>query len=201
MKYLAIALALGDKYEDAGRGLIRVPLDGAIARFWAVTDALPKDAKTLVICTAGYSKKEPRVPQPERQVSLAGQLKRYVDSCMPWWEKSLVAVPRCWSTRNEVRIGIKYVLRAQDGRPAFAQRDEQVTVVIASNLSHLLRILLYAKLYVPRTWRIKLVRARHHFSLRSHVMEPLKICRDIWYIIRVLRRLKHLRRFKSAQQC
>lgn len=196
MKYLAIAL--GDIYEDAGTGLIRVPLDGSIARFWAVTDALPKNAETLVICTAGYSKKEPRIPQPERQVSLAGQLKRYVGTCMPWWEKSLVAVPICWSTRNEVRIGIKYALRAREGHPAFAQKDEQVTVVIASNLSHLLRILLYAMLYTPRTWRIKLVRARHHFSLRSHVMEPLKIGRDIWYIMRVLYRLKCIRHFRSA---
>lgn len=198
MKQLAISLALGDLYDDAGRGLLRVPVDGGIARFRAVTHALPPSDEVLVICTAGCSRHAPRTPQPERQVSLAGQLKRHVQKCAPWWNERLVAVPLCWSTRNEVRIGIKYALRGEAGRPAFARTDERVEVRIASNLTHLIRIMLYAQLYVPRTWKIKLVRARHHFSLRSHVMEPLKIARDMWYIFRVLHRLRRVRRLRQS---
>jgi hypothetical protein len=185
MKTVAISLAFGDIYKEAGIGPLKQPLDAAVARFKAVTAGITCDDYSLVVCTAGYSKKHPTVPQSERQASLAEQLGRYVGEYEARWASRLVAKPLCWSTRNEVRVGIKYAQRI-----AFVSKNEEAVVVIASNFTHLVRIWLYAILYTPRNWKIKMIWARHCFSLRAHLLEPPKIARDVIYILRVLWRLR-----------
>lgn len=187
-KTLAISLAFGDIYSNAGTGQLNLPLDGSIARFEKVTLDLPYDIHTLVVCTAGYTRKEPLVPQPERLISLAHQLEHYVQEHVDCWHERLLAQPLCWSTRNEVRVGIKLAQRF-----GFAVKEERVDVVVASNLSHLFRIWMYAHLYKPRTWKLKLRWAHHNFSLLDHLMEPAKMTRDIVYIARVLIRLRKLK--------
>ena len=185
MKTVAISLAFGDIYRGAGTGHLKQPLDAAVARFKAVTAGITCDDNSLIVCTAGYSKKHPTVPQPERQVSLAEQLGRYVGEYETRWTSRLVAKPLCWSTRNEVRVGIKYAQRM-----AFASKNEEAIVAIASNFTHLIRIWLYAILYTPKNWKIKMIWARHRFSLWAHLFEPPKIARDVIYIMRVLWRLR-----------
>ncbi len=188
-KFVGIALALGDIYTNGGSGKLIQPVDGAIARYIAVRDYLEEfsnDRNSLIICTAGYSKKHPRYAEllPDyrlgRVVSLAAQLFRY---CSERGLRLPLAYPLCWSTRNELRIGIKTALKS------FATKDEEVTVVIASNFTHLIRIWLYAKMYTPKNWKFKLVRARHQFTLMSHLMEIPKIIRDLDYALRVWSRL------------
>lgn len=194
MKQFAISLALGDIYGNSGNGKLKEPLDGAIARFKAGVSALPHDVDTAIICTAGYSKKEPRIPQPERLVSLAGQLERYVSKHYLFTHIKVVTKPICWSTRNEVRIGIKVAQRL-----GYVRKEDEVDVIIASNFTHLFRIWLYAKLYTPRNWRFVPVRAKHQFSFVSHVLELPKIVRDLHYSAKVLLRLRRLKRHNTPQ--
>lgn len=188
MKTLGIALALGDIYRDGGAGEVIKPFDGAVARFDGLIRAIDTMV-TLIVSTAGYSKNIPLYPQPERQVSLAKQLERFLrehrKALVPW----VTTRPLCWSTRNEVRVGMK--LAQQCG---FAKKDEKVKVVIASNATHLLRITLYAFFYKPRMWTFRPVIVRHHFSLQSHLLEPVKLLRDVVYVFRVLARVKRIKR-------
>lgn len=187
-KFVGVSPALGDIYAQGGTGLLRTPLDGGVARFKAITAVIPCNTLSAIVCTAGYTKASPSVPQPERSMSLASQLNRYVHRYEGAWVSRLGTEALCWSTRNEVRVGIKYVQRL-----GFARKSNDVTVVIASNLSHLVRVWMYAALYTPPQWDYKLVRARHHFSIRSHLMEPAKVVRDAYYILRVLYRLRRLK--------
>jgi len=184
-KIVGISLGFGDIYDEGGIGKLHQPLDGSIARFNAVAKCKPE----LIICTAGYSRKSPTAPSKERKLSLAHQLNRYVTEYDQKWEHRLFTRPLCWSTRNEIRVGIKIAkCRDIDGVTPFV-------LVIASNLTHLPRICMYTKLYAPKNWRVKLVRARHHFSVLDHSLEPPKIARDIIYIVKVLWRL---RRYQAA---
>ena len=192
MKTVAIALALGDIYDERGLGHINKPLDGGIARFKTVTEwLLPKDS--LVVCTAGYSKKNPTEQNEMRRMSLAGQLERYIIEYDQFWENNFVAKPLCWSTRNEVRVGIKLVQRI-----GFVKKSELANLIISSNFSHLIRIWLYTKMYTPKKWRVRLIWAHHQFSLMSHVIEIPKMIRDILYFIKVLYRLRSFNKFKTT---
>ncbi len=103
MNYIAIALALGDLYDNAGTGKLVTPHDGAIDRFHAVTESIPCGWSSIVICTAGYNKADPRRAHEGRRVSLADQLARYVAETDSPWADRLIATPLCWSTRNEIR--------------------------------------------------------------------------------------------------
>ncbi len=177
MKIVAISLALGDIYKDGGLGEINQPIDGAIERFNTVIKYEP----SLVICTAGYSRKSPRKPVKERQVSLSDQLQRYIKENEKWWNERLIAKPLTWSTRNEIRLGIKLAIRE-----GFDREDEDVILVVASNFSHLVRIWLYLRLYAPQAWNIKMVRAHHKFTLFSHFLEMPKFLRDLRYLCRIV---------------
>lgn len=200
MQTLGICLAFGDLYEDAGRGALREPQDGGIARILQTMDVArnyyddPKAA--MFVCSAGYSRQEPQRPQSERQVSLADQMNRYYKETKPEGCKAVhrpffLAVPRCWGTRNEIRLGMKLGCRR------FASRTWPTALIISSNRAHLLRVRICLWLYKPpAAWQLVLVPVKHHFSLMSHLTEPLKIVRDLWYIARVWMRLR--RRRKAA---
>lgn len=183
-KTLGIILALGDLYGDAGEGELHRPLDGGVSRIEAAIARMVPATCSLLVCSAGYSKEDPGVPSPERLASLAEQAARFIYERHDSWIHYLVARPLCWSTRNEVRVGIKVALLEK-----FATRDEKVRVVIATNLSHMPRVWLYTKLCAPKNWRVELVRARHQFSLMSHLLEAPKLARDIVYTLRVFYRL------------
>ncbi|MBP6948709.1 MAG: hypothetical protein KBC41_04370 [Candidatus Pacebacteria bacterium] len=189
MKTIGILLALGDIYSNSGIGSLNKPIDGGVSRFKAVTSNIPCDENSLIVCSAGYTQKNPSTPHPERMLSLAGQIARYINENEVAWNDFLIAKPLCWSTRNEVRLGIKLAINEQ-----FVKRDEKVTLVISSNLSHLARVWLYTKLYIPKNWEVKIVRAHHQFSLFSHILEVPKIIRDVVYTVKVLNRLQ---RFKK----
>ncbi len=195
MKHLLISLALGDIYSKGGTGPLNTPVDGAVARFKALTDTATCDEQTLVVCTAGFARGCPFYAKPIREISLAGQLRRYVAENSPQWLERLVVKPRCWSTRNEVRLGIKEAMRS-----GFANKEEPVMVFIASNMAHLPRISLYARMYLPKKWGVMLVRASHPFTLWSHIQEPIKIRRDLFYILRVRRRLRRLKLRQLAKK-
>lgn len=192
MKTIAISLALGDIYTDKGLGRINKPFDGAVARFEAIARAV-ENKNALIICTAGYTRKQPLTPQKERVISLSGQLARYVSEYKPSLVKRLLCKPLCWSTRNEVRVGIKLAQRV-----GFANKTELANLFIVSNASHLIRVWLYTKFYTPPAWKVNFVKAEHHFSIISHLLEIPKILRDILYILRVLDRLESIKRLHTA---
>lgn len=189
MKRVGILLALGDIYSGSGVGSLNTPIDGGVARFQAVASSIPCNSNSLIVCTAGYTQKYPSTPQPERKLSLAGQIAKYINENESEWDDFLVAKPLCWGTRNEVRLGIKLALNEH-----FVGRCEKVTLVISSNLSHLVRVWLYTKLYTPKKWEVKFMRASHQFSLVSHILEIPKIIRDVVYTFKVLNRLQRLKK-------
>src|ERR1700754_762680 len=107
MKTVAISIAFGDIFNEAGCGSLRQPIDGAVARFKAVTKGLFPNERTLVVCTAGYRKAQPTKAVQEREISLAKQLLRYVWKFEHDWHMRLFTESLCWGTRQEIRMGIK----------------------------------------------------------------------------------------------
>lgn len=194
-KTVVISLALGSLFEDEGLGKLIIPVDGAISRFYAGTKHVLINDRSLVVCTAGYGKKDPRKPQQGFRLSLAEQLARYVAIHDKFWKPHLSAVPLCWSTRNEIRLGIKQAVRL-----GFANKHEPTLLIVASNAIHLIRIWLYLKMYKPQSWALRLVKAKHPFSFISCVGELFKIARDLKYALTVKSKLKGIRRVRFLQK-
>lgn len=188
-------LALGDILSPDGKEL-RLPIDGSIDRLrtmchW-VDDCAGSEDSTLYWASAGYAKRAPGVsqlePHPGRQVSLAEQMSRYLKllhataaedeelDIIP--AAKLLAKPLCWSTRNEIRVAVRRTQRWMKEH-GYNNQNTEVIFVVASHWAHLPRIWLYSKWYVPKEWNVKLLRASHEFSLRSHVIEPPKFLRDL----------------------
>lgn len=188
MKTIGIILALGDLYQDAGTGKLHEPVDGVVDRLDVILE-IAKDCPQglILVSTAGYSKKHPITPQPERVVSLADQLHRFVANHRSSYLNNLVAKPLCWSTRDEVRAGIKVARRI------IADRQDKARLVLASNWWHLPRIWLYTQVYVPKDWQVIIAPSKRRFSIRDLLMEGVKTVRDISYFIRVVARLRHYR--------
>lgn len=182
MRSVGIVLALGDIYDCRGIGNLRHPVDGVADRFRAIMAVC--DSDFVLVSTAGYSKESPQAPVLERQVSLCRQFERYLCEIRSSALNKLIAVPLCWSTRNEVRVGIKTAISRGE-----IDRDEPVELIIASNWTHLPRIWLYAKVYMPKKWKLRLVVAKRKFSFGdSFLVEPAKTVRDAMYFIRLILR-------------
>jgi len=196
MKAIVIALAFGDIYTNEDSPKLIRPLDGSISRLIeGLRKARELRANTLqILCTAGYGKINPRKSHPNRKVSLAKQIEKWILESDTFWghclKNHLTAEPLCWSTRNEIRVGIKKSLRLN----LDSWDNSETHLIVASNWAHLPRIWLYTKLYTPKTWKVHLVRAKHRFSLTDHVLEIPKIARDILYVLKVTDRLNQIRR-------
>lgn len=168
MNAVVIVLGLADIFGNEGQGEIIKPLDGSIKRFTDGVGALTVSTSNfLVICTAGYDATSPREPvKNARKVSLAHQFERWVLIEMPDFQDFLRITPLCWSTRKEVKLGIRLAMRESGFGP-----DDDVELVIASNPLHLLRIWLCTKWYAPKKWRVRLIPSFHAFSLASWLRE------------------------------
>lgn len=195
-KYIGIALALDDVFDRQGAGYVKRPVSGTVSRYDTLNHAIPLYApKVRIYASAGYSRESPLEASPERTVALADQLKRFVSTYRRQSLKRLEARGCCWSTRSEVRVGIKMALRE-----GFAQKDEDAMLVIASNAAHLPRVALYALVYKPEAWDLMLVRARHRFGLIDTLLEAPKIVRDLVYFGRVFYRLRRMRPVLNRMQ-
>ena len=179
MRIIGICLALGHIYQNKGKGERKRPVDGAVARFEAVTDYADelykanKKVKPFLICTAGYTWENPRRPEHEGDLSLAEQLDRYVVDHAGKWKQFLHTEPLCWGTRNEIREAI-----ALAERQGFARPGDEVILLIASNWAHIPRVSIYANLYLPKGWKLKLLVAHHRFSVLDYLKEVVKLTRD-----------------------
>jgi hypothetical protein len=185
MKILAISLALGDIYDDLGKGALKQPTDGGIDRFHRLVDELSpiQSVQYLVVCTAGYSKRQPCKPVPERQISLSEQLRRYVKETFPEQynpvlHKCLHTEPLCWSTRSEIEKCIE-VARMK----GFKSSDD-VIVMIASHWSHLPRVWLCTKTLVPKNWQVRLLKTNHPFRKRDQIQEIPAFAAETWNLIK-----------------
>jgi hypothetical protein len=179
MKILAISLALGDIYDDLGDGALKQPADGGIDRFHRLVDELSpiQSVQYLIVCTAGFSKRQPCEPVPERKISLSDQLRRYVTETFPEQynpvlHKCLHTEPLCWGTRNEIEKCIE-VARMK----GFKSSDD-VIVMISSHWSHLPRVRLCAKMLVPVNWRVRLLKTNHPFQKRDQIREIPAFIKD-----------------------
>ncbi|MFM2383633.1 MAG: hypothetical protein RIQ72_205 [Candidatus Parcubacteria bacterium] len=203
-------LALGDIYTPKGKLIL--PVDGVVDRLRATCDWIDLSVgvadSTLLFASAGYAKRSrfasQLFPNDKRPLSLANQLSKYLaehygedSSLIP--SAKLSAEPLCWSTRNEVRVAIKRT-KAWMKENGYDEQNSEVVFVVASHWAHLPRIWLYCKWYLPKEWSVKLVVAKHAFSLRSHLIEPPKFLRDCWLLRRVLSRLNRMK-VKHVRYC
>jgi hypothetical protein len=203
-------LALGDIYTPDG--VLHKPVDGVVARLkgscrWIHRYAGLNDP-TLFFASAGYARPNKWTsqlyPWQGRPVSLACQLKRYLvehysdddDLIIP--SVKLQAKPLCWSTRSEIRLGVKRT-QAWMKEHEFEDKECEVILVVASHWAHVPRILMYCWWYVPRSWGFKLLCVKHVFSLRSHLSEPLKLQRDLIRWLRTLFRLRRMKKWRKKK--
>lgn len=185
--YFGLSLGFGDIYADRGTGLLITPFDGSVQRMLAIGKYIKEhrgnDGVGMLVSCAGYSKKDPLHPQPERAVTLAEQANRF------WREDQKafrtiphLAYPCCWSTENEVMMGLKVMrLQVTNGE------SSRVTVVIASHELHLKRIKMYTDKYLPKGWTVVLLPVEHQFSWIDKLGEWVKMTRDL-----VMLRLKRI---------
>ncbi len=169
VKIVGVGLALDDVYNGGGEvmnGLVH-PLDGSIARCNAVLEYVRQKSYVLfrLYLSAGFSKKCPAEAVGARQVSLAKQLYNYFylqnDDCT-----GKICIPGyVWGTEPEIVSAIA------EARRSFVTRDDKVTLVIATNWAHIPRVLLYSMRHKPIEWKLKLLVAKHHFSLLSTIRE------------------------------
>lgn len=161
VKTVVIALALSDIYSPSG-SLIE-PLDGSIARFDAAVAGIPNNDSTVIVATAGYHKTAPLVPRPNRPVSLAKQLERYVETYRPKWYPLLIAEPRGYGTYPEIWNGVRLAIEKGDADPNLPTQ-----LVIATNWLHTWRVKLYCKrLKLPPRWTVEVRCAKHVFTWHS----------------------------------
>ena len=162
---VGIALGLGDIFTSGGAGKLIEPKDGGIDRFFAVYNFCVKSGEAFkIFCTAGYSSINPKIPE-YRKVSLAEQLSVYLTLHHKGAVDSLISKALCWGTGYEILEGI----RLAQGR--FSNSDYEVTLVVASHWTHIPRVWLYSRRYIPTGWKIKLLVVNHRFSLYSQVRE------------------------------
>lgn len=176
MKVLAIALAFGDLYEDNGKGELKIPHDGAIDRFHCLVKNLPSNSECKFCCSAGFAKRSPLRPVPERSVSLADQLNRYVRENYPDIYELLHTSGVSWGTRREISDAI--FLAKLSGY----KKDDEVKVLIASHPAHLFRVKICAKQLMPKNWELVLLKSKHRFSLRDKIYEIPKIVKDLLWL-------------------
>jgi hypothetical protein len=190
---ILIPLASGDIYDNKGQGKEVVYEDGkpelatkrlrqGLVQIWRDTGKKPD----MVINHAGYQKNSPRqVMENGRQVGLAGQLGRWIKEhrAKMVQELGVVTDPKTWSTVNEIRLGFKEVVKRYG-------KDEKVIVYVASNTSHIPRIMMYANIYRPKNVELRWAVARRRFTPKdSLIMEPIKVGRDILKYSKVFGRL------------
>jgi len=195
-KYVAIALSLGDILNhraDPGTILGRViktrngQVDGAIYRYDALVRWLSLhrclDNRTKIMATGGYSKEEPLVPNPGRPVSLADQLRQYLVEVRHADHDELArlsAYPCCWGTGPEIRMGIALA----KGKDGFIQPEDRVTLIVATNWSHIPRVWLYCLRYKPKAWKLRLLPVSHYFSWWSRRREVGASIVEAWRLLR-----------------
>lgn len=175
-KTLGICLAFNDIYTNAGKGSLVSPLGGVTERFDGVTKKMSdiSSDKNIIISTAGFSKRNPTEPQPKRLVSLSDQLYRFVCDKRPEYKDLLHTLPLCWSTNNEIRVGIEQALQRD-----FCTFNEEVNLVIASHSWHIPRIWMYCKMYMPHQWKLHLISVKEKVSYRSYLHEIVTFIRDV----------------------
>jgi hypothetical protein len=190
MKTLGIWLAFGDIYAEGGLGAPIVPYDGSTKRLKRLLQEVARAplCKWRIVTTAGYSKRAPRHQVEEREVSLADQQARWVTEEHPWYRERLLVRPLIYSTRNEIKVGMKQAVRS-----GFYSCEEPTRVVVASHPLHLVRIALYCVMYCPRGWQWKLLPVWHQFSFYSYVHEFAALARDLCYGLTLAYRLYRFR--------
>jgi hypothetical protein len=180
LKIIGVSLALGSVYKNAGTGEMIMPPDGAVMRFGALASFIERTSrsvlysKTILCCFAGHSSKNPTQPTEHCKVSLGEQLRRFVRTNCPSWLQELRTGSDAWSTYGEIRRAI-----IEGHNEGFGLTDPDVTLVVSSNLAHLIRIWLICIWLKPAAWKLKLVRAHHYFSLRSLLGEPFAIIKNL----------------------
>ena len=129
------------------------------------------------IATAGYNAKSPTVyTEGAPDIPMCEQMADYIHATH---EDVLVRFqPLGWNTENEICNGITLAKAIAGNKP--------VMLVISSNFAHLFRIRVQVWKHLPKEWKwkVKYVRARHHFSFASHRHEVLGFAHALFYALK-----------------
>jgi len=167
-KTVMIALAFDTLYDEAGEGNLILPVGGVIERFRAALKATKElGNKYRIFSTAGYTRRSPCFPEVKCMVSLTDQMRRFISENSEFVSEvpSFAGLSLCWGSDFEIQHGIKL---AQGG---FVCNGDEVTLVVATNWAHIPRVWLYCMRHLPCGWSLKIVRAKHYFSLYSYLRE------------------------------
>ncbi|MES2985739.1 MAG: hypothetical protein V4686_01270 [Patescibacteria group bacterium] len=120
---------------------------------------------SFIVCTAGYTKASPLKKPADNipELPLCEQMEfciltNYVQYI------PVVSIVKGWGTESEIRNGIAQA-------KLHITPSGKVTLVVSTNLVHMLRVIIYVWKYLPKGWKVKFVCAKHDFSLKSHLRE------------------------------
>lgn len=121
----------------------------------------------FIVCTAGFTKLSPfeKPASNVPELPLCEQMQRYIHTNFVQ-DITVVSAVKGWGTESEVCEGIQLARDRVDSA-------SDVTLVVSTNRAHMVRVRIYVWKYLPKGWKVKYVRAHHHFSFASHKREPV----------------------------
>ena len=166
MKTVIIPLALSHPDDSKCRG----------AYLRLLTGILHEDRRsTVVIQTAGYCKENPRHAHWAKR-SLCEAMKDKLEGEMHPWAENFIARPLTWSTRGEIRYGLKVIRQMK-----IATSRQSLNIIISSNLLHLLRIRWYVWMYTPWAWKVTYKTSWHPFGWKDRLLEIPKHIQALYF--------------------
>lgn len=134
-------------------------------------------AKLLCVASAGYNAKSPTVfTEGAPSIPMCEQMANYIHDTH---ENVVVKFkPLGWNTESEIKNGIALAKELAG--------DEAVTLVVCSNLAHLFRVRIQVWKHLPKAWKwkVKFVRAKHHFSFASHKHEVIGFAHALFFAVK-----------------
>lgn len=132
-----------------------------------------RGGKKFCALTAGYSKRSPRRPCPERAISLADQMATYVWTSCPHAGVGFETRPLGWGTLSEIYWSVEIALW-------HFGLHSSTEVIMVSSIDHLPRVKKYAKWILPRNWRAEYHSIDHR--LNEAGKERIKFLKDLPFL-------------------
>ena len=135
------------------------------------------DSFCVVTLGAGYSKTHPQIADPRKPiVSLAEEMKMYMQPLLRTREAHFIAKPLAWGTQNEIRVLSEMI---RDCCKMNKVKLEDVCIITSSNPMHLHgRVQLWWWVYA-RGISKRFVPADHSFTVSEIFQETGKFFRDM----------------------
>lgn len=120
----------------------------------------------FMVCTAGFTKLSPfaKPVDGHPELPLCEQMQRFIHTNFAQHITVFSSI-KGWGTESEIKEGISLARQ-------HIHSNDEVILIVSTNRAHMLRTAIYVWKYLPKGWKVKFVRAHHHFSFASHKREP-----------------------------